>query len=62
MVNHHLIRQLADERVRDVHRAAAQSPHGVAQPVGRPRQAMLAALRRSRVGRRKLITIEDLGR
>ncbi len=61
MVNHHLTTQLADERVRDFHRAAAQSAHGTTRPVRR-RPAMLTALRRSRVGRGKLITIEDLGR
>jgi hypothetical protein len=62
MVSHHLSRQLADERVRDMHRAAAQSAHGAARPSRRPRRAMLTALRRSRVGRSKLIMIEDLGR
>ncbi len=58
MVNHHLSRQLADERVHDMHRAAQPA----VQPSGRPRRAMLTALRRSRVGRGKLIMIEDLGR
>ena len=62
MVNHHLSRQLAHERVLDMHRAAGRSAHGATQPSGRPRRAMLTALRRSRVRRGKLITIEDLGR